>query len=344
MVYSALNGIRGVAALVVFLHHSEPLVGDVVPWGYVAVDLFFMLSGFVIAHAYDDRLANGLGAGRFLKLRLFRFYPLYFLGLVLGMAAFFARDLAILAGWADGATEGLDYLTSAFVLGLVFMPMVAGRDMFPLNAPAWSLFFELAINVVYAAGLFRASDRVLAAVSLAGLLALFWVLPAPTGLFDAPDYLLRGTARTLFAFPLGVLIYRHHRKIPRMPSWVAAVPCLPLFAPGLHDSSAFLFVSVAIVFPVGLALASRIEGSWRGAEWLGLISYPLYAIHWPLQQPVFAARHLIPGPVLAAGLLVFLLVACPLLASRYDVPARAWLTRVFSRRRQQHRRLSWDRF
>jgi peptidoglycan/LPS O-acetylase OafA/YrhL len=85
-VYHALNGVRGIAALAVLLHHARTLIGDVSVSGYMAVDLFFLLSGFVVAHAYEERLKGGLTAWKFIKLRLLRFYPLYLVGILLGGA------------------------------------------------------------------------------------------------------------------------------------------------------------------------------------------------------------------------------------------------------------------
>src|ERR1700761_6004380 len=79
--YPALDGLRGVAAIAVMLHHFRPLTA---PWlfahGYLAVDLFFLLSGFVIAHAYDARFRKGLGVPAFLVIRLIRLWPMIAFG------------------------------------------------------------------------------------------------------------------------------------------------------------------------------------------------------------------------------------------------------------------------
>src|SRR5215210_2241655 len=92
-VYHSLNGLRGLAALIVVLFHAAALIGtQLAPGGYLAVDLFFILSGFVIAHAYDHRFAEGLGPLAFIRYRIIRFYPLYLLGLAIG-ASWLALEL-----------------------------------------------------------------------------------------------------------------------------------------------------------------------------------------------------------------------------------------------------------
>jgi peptidoglycan/LPS O-acetylase OafA/YrhL len=92
--FPAMDGIRGIAAILValfhfratFLHYDNNVIGD----GYLAVDLFFVLSGFVLAHAYEHRFARGMTTFEFMRARVIRLYPLYFVGLAIASMAMFA--------------------------------------------------------------------------------------------------------------------------------------------------------------------------------------------------------------------------------------------------------------
>ena len=150
--YQLLDGLRGVAALVVILFHfgegfATSSVDQMMNHGYLAVDFFFVLSGFVIGYAYDGRWANHrMTSGRFMLRRIIRLQPMVVLGAVLGLAAY------IIGGcqrW-DGAAVSAWPMAVAFILAILVLPVFPGTDadvrgnneMFPLNGPEWSLFFE----------------------------------------------------------------------------------------------------------------------------------------------------------------------------------------------------------
>ena len=121
-IYHSLNGLRGLAAIIVVLFHAEAFFGrQIAPGGYLAVDLFFVLSGFVIAHAYDHKFAQGLPAFTFIRHRLIRFYPLYLLGLLIG-AGWLTLELAV----SPPAALTGQQLLIAFSLGLLFLPSPFG--------------------------------------------------------------------------------------------------------------------------------------------------------------------------------------------------------------------------
>ena len=85
--FTGLDGLRGLAALAVFgAHVPDPLLRDALPGCDLAVDLFFALSGFVLAHAYFERLRKGMGVGTFFKRRVIRLYPLYALGTIISLS------------------------------------------------------------------------------------------------------------------------------------------------------------------------------------------------------------------------------------------------------------------
>jgi peptidoglycan/LPS O-acetylase OafA/YrhL len=334
-IYHSLNGLRGLAAIIVVLFHAEAFFGrQIAPGGYLAVDLFFVLSGFVIAHAYDHKFARGLGAFTFIRHRLIRFYPLYLLGLVIG-GAWLALELVV----SPPAALTGQQLLIAFSLGLLFLPSPFGlhADFYPLNVPAWSLFYELVVNAAYAICHRRLSNPVLVGFTLvAGVLlsihTLLWG-------FDTP---VAGLARSFFSFPLGVLIYRFRDRIPVLPlspALLVIMLCAPMLIP-VPEPARHLYdlACILLLFPAGIALASRLDSPRLAPamERLGLISFPLYAIHHPVLQVGLGIKDYLPLPALAvgAGLILGLLVACNFIDRLYDGPVRRWLTRLFVPRRE----------
>jgi Acyltransferase family len=210
-VFSTLNGLRGLAALaVVTLHVPDHTFRELLPGSPLAVDLFFVLSGFVLAHSYTERLRDEMGAMEFMRIRIIRLYPLYILGTALVMAHF-----ALLAGFNYRAW--LHVIGSA-VFAVLFLPTPPGISPdwhpFPLNFPAWSLFFELVINYVFALLLPRLTNRLLAGVILIGLPMLI-----ATGLYFGdltPGWSFSnfwgGGGRVVYSFFAGVAAYRVWRR------------------------------------------------------------------------------------------------------------------------------------
>lgn len=130
--YFTLDAMRGVAAIMVVLYHAGPVTTVIAPAGYIAVDFFFALSGFVIAATYEARLRNGLTPLRFIRIRLTRLYPLYLVGLLLGLTK-------ALGAWLVAAPHALTgaQILSATVFGLAILPTLPPLDdLFPLNGPA----------------------------------------------------------------------------------------------------------------------------------------------------------------------------------------------------------------
>lgn len=171
--FATLDGLRGLAALLVVYHHQHLAgINGAPPAAYLAVDLFFLMSGFVIAHAYEERLQSGLAPLAFMRLRLFRLYPLYLLGSAIGLAVAVAF-WRLSAFHPATAPELLAVLAKGLVMAPVFSadPTVMA---FPLNGPAWSLFFEAAINLVYAVIGVRLSNRALIAMCVATGAMLVW--------------------------------------------------------------------------------------------------------------------------------------------------------------------------
>lgn len=341
--YVVLDAIRGVAAFMVVLLHSSRLAGGQwAPHGYLAVDLFFVLSGFVIAHAYDSRMRQGMPARAFMILRLIRFMPLYWLGLAFGVLH---QLLLIVTHNAHALSWSA--LTLGTGMGALFLPapmIQPNGNLFPFNVPSWSLFFELAVNLLYGLLFIRLSNKVLVSVVLlsgCGLVAFcFWHGNADIGATDMT--IVGGAVRTLFSFPLGILLYRR-------PFWRVGLPwpILLLIVMGLmivpvpqgyiplYDA---LFILVASPLLVAAGAASKVEGKGRKiASFVGILSFPIYAVHRPLID--LATPVLERLPVASAGRMVLflagLIIFAALLDRLYDRPARQWVARRRKRRAER---------
>ncbi|HEX4298624.1 MAG TPA: acyltransferase [Devosia sp.] len=332
--FVALAGLRGVAALVVLQWHAQRVIfGPVLPGGYLAVDFFFLLSGWVLAHAYDRRLADGLTVRQFMRLRLIRLYPVYLLAV-----------LMMLAGWALGGRLSLP----GPLLALLFLPDLLAPGLDWVVAPAWSLAAELAANIPFAACHKGLTTRVLAATALLSAAALAWWALTAGGLDLGylPSTRLGMFARVFYSFPLGVLLYRHRARLagwaPRWSAWPAcgllllilAIPAPPPLR-GLAD-----LATVLVLLPLALLFAANAAAgpaTIRLMGALGAVSYPLYLIHMPLLLGADALDQVLTGQSIidlppAGGLaLILAIIGLAWLVDRfYDQPIRRWLSTVGS--------------
>ena len=221
--FVTLDGLRGVAAFAVMMFHTNPFIGRQVPEAFLAVDFFFALSGFVIAHAYTERLRTGMSPRSFLVLRLVRLYPLYILGTAIGIL------ILPLTSQADGVSQ----LAIEIAAAVLFLPSPVTELLYPFNFPAWSLFHELLIN-----GAFAALNNLLSRVVLCGIAAISAVILAGyaiwLGSLDTSNSWVHfegGFVRVSFSFFAGVLVYRIWQKRPA-PLNLPAAPfgCDPAFA------------------------------------------------------------------------------------------------------------------
>lgn len=322
--FETLDGLRGVAALAAFGHHVQLLrhKPGVFEHGFLAVDFFFLLSGFVMGAAYEARGMPTLVP--FLRVRLLRLYPLMVMGALLGLAV-----------WS---TRGAEYsVWVALAAQLAFVPFVINPlDAFPLNGVQWSLLFELFANALHAALGAWLTTRRLCWLVAAFFVWLSWsVLQWRTiGLGFSAASFAPGLARAGFSYFAGLLIWRLHAagRLPVVsisPILVASVLFAALAAPAKTGLADLLWI--AVLFPAILIAGanSTVRGlSAACATWLGEISYPLYAIHvpalalaaWLVQWPMSSvARAAIWGAFVAS------LPAIAWLLGRYvDEPLRAW--------------------
>jgi peptidoglycan/LPS O-acetylase OafA/YrhL len=338
---ASLDALRGVAALAVVLFHvCIPLGVIVAPNGYLAVDFFFLLSGYVLAHAYEAQLrAGSLGPASFIRIRLARLYPLALLGVLMGVGVGVVMYAPMLHG--AGAMEFAGTASAnLLVLPLGKLSYAHDHPLFAFNAPVWSLFWELAVNAVYAAIVSHLGLKALGTlIGLAGL-ALVAIAAAHGSLQAGAEAASfgAGAARVGYSFFCGVAL-NHLVNRPRVtnqhasPMLAAGVLGLVLLAPMPIGSRIFDPVAVVLVFPGVLVLALRGEPTgWarRAALFVGDLSYPLYVTHFPIMQlflhftggakPAGATLALVIATELAtiAAVSVLALVL-------YDRPIRSWL-------------------
>lgn len=342
--YLALDGLRGVAALLVVWYHifeafaSSPL-DQVVNHGYLAVDFFFLLSGFVVAHAYDSQWGV-MRLKDFFTRRLIRLHPMLLFGAVLGAVMFYSQS---------NPTQPLHLVPFGTLLlvmlaNMLLLPASPNLDIrgyteiFPLNGPTWSLFFEYLANILYALILRRLSTYWLAlvvglsAIALAyeGLVHAEWAYLG-AGWSFADEGFWGGMARVVFSFSAGMLLRRTFR--PRALKYGftlgAIILTILLLMPRIGGSEAmwqnalYELISVCLIFPCILYTAAcsqsqslRINRLWR---WLGDLSYPLYIIHYPFiylyiswvrteglsfEQSLLGALSLFVGCIVLAQLLI----------------------------------------
>ncbi|TJV50062.1 MAG: acyltransferase [Mesorhizobium sp.] len=352
-VYLNLDAIRGVAAISVMLYHFSPFLADgkVLPSSYLAVDLFFLLSGFVIAHAYDRKIENGMGFGTFLAIRLIRLYPLYLAGTLLGFFYLLVKNRLIPTEYMPLSEIGMQLTT-----GMFFIPLVgeAYHTIFPLNPASWSLFFELIVNIAYVAVFFLLSRRVLTA--LVGVsLVLLVIASVFAGTLDfgmTGKTIFSGLSRVSFSFFLGVLLcrsmarYQGNLGFMRRGWWVEAAILLTLavfaVAPAGGARVAYDLASIVIVFPLMVVTgavaptAPRLAGFYG---WLGRISYPIYIIHTPMLMIIAGAGKAVSvdpfahHPWFGILMAVAVIVIADIATRIYDEPLRRFLQRQMQRRR-----------
>ncbi len=301
-----LDGLRGVAALIVVVYHLfECFDLSPIPRGYLAVDFFFVLSGFVIGYSYDDRWPRGLSAATFFRRRLIRLHPLVIAGAVIGAVCFIAQGGT---RW-DGSSVSWTMIALATVANLLMIPLwpsaaadVRGNgEMFPLNGPNWSLFFEYIGNILYAILLRRMPTLWLALIAAAAGAGIVFIAITDgylgVGWTMANGGLWQGTLRMLFSYVAGMLIARCHPKVnmSRQPLTcmatlltVSVLPLtfgeMPVWASGLYDAVCVMAVFPALVI-IGASSTSRQS---KPLKLLGELSYPLYAVHYPLMYLFYA--------------------------------------------------------
>lgn len=371
--YALLDGLRGVAAILVLFYHifegfsfAEITNGDgdgiirTLNHGHIAVDFFFILSGFVLSYAYDDRWKK-MNTWQFFKRRLIRLHPMLIMGAVIGTIAF---AFVGFEKW-DGATTPTGWIMIALLLTMFMIPAVPGvpyevrgnGEMFPLNGPAWSLFFEYIGNIIYALAIRRLSTKILTILTIVlGCIHAWFFIGNVSGYdmvgvgwtIDSANF-WGGLIRMLFPFTMGMLIARTFkpRKV-KGAFWICSIALVALFAvpyiPSAGEislNSLYEVICIAFVFPFIVWLgACGIcgEKTAKASKLLGEISYPLYIVHYPIMYIFYAwliekKYYNLHDSWEAVLLVVFSSILLAFLCLKlYDEPVRRWLSRKFIKR------------
>ena len=364
--YELLDGLRGVAALLVVLYHifegyafaGGTGVISTFNHGLLAVDFFFILSGFVISYAYDDRW-NKMTLGDFFKRRLIRLHPMIIIGAIIGVVAF------LIGGrqqW-NGAVTPFSGVMVAMLLTMFMIPAVPGAgyevrgngEMFPLNGSMWSLFFEYIGNILYALIIRRLSTKLLAALAVIlgaihawifvndlsgyGMMGVGWTM-------DTINF-WGGLVRMLFPFTIGMLLARTFkpRKI-KGAFWLCSAILIILFTRpfiGIQSSinlnCLYEVICVIFILPVvvwlGACGSAETKFTSRISDFLGKLSYPLYLVHYPVMYLFYAwlirnQRYTFCETIGVTALAILTSITLAYLSLKlYDEPVRRWLAKKF---------------
>jgi peptidoglycan/LPS O-acetylase OafA/YrhL len=336
--FAALDGLRGLAAIVVVVHHMTlPYNLKLFPNGHLAVDFFFALSGFVVAFAYQDKLINSrLSVWEFCKIRIIRLHPLIVAGLIIG---------GFVYSYHFGfSLELVKRVTLAFTLGLLIIPnAVLATPEYPtsspLNPPAWSLFVEYTANILFAVFCRHLTISVLIMFVMMGA-ALDITAIVKFGTLDIGykyyDWWW-GIARVVFPFFSGVLMFKlwsvEKLKVPRLSLGILSIILVVMFMMNFGP----LFEAMAALIIIPLCVSSGIYAEagrlTQSSLWAGRMSYPIYILHSAFTRLFLTVIHHLGFNGAKMGLMCIVefltIVAISWIAMTfYDEPFRAWISSI----------------
>ena len=368
--YVILDGLRGVAAMLVVAYHLFETYYHGAPnqpinHGYLAVDFFFVLSGFVIGYAYDDRW-DRMSTWAFFKRRLIRLHPMVIFGTLFGALLFYFGSCADFP-LINKTPWWMVLLVMFWCFTMIPLPNTMDirgwAETNPLNGPAWSLQWEYIANILYALVIRRLSK-----VALGICVAIFAVLTVilclnidVTGFLEArnwasytvvggwsttPDQLQVGLTRLLYPFFCGLLISRMGKLIKvKTGFWwcslmIIVLLCMPWMGLGTEGDSRWTngfyeAFCILVCFPliVAMGAGSSVKGGKSEAinKFLGEISYPIYITHYPLiyMQMSWVDSHKDAplGTHIFVSVCIFILAILVAYGAYrlYDLPVREWL-------------------
>lgn len=344
--FHILDGLRGVAALAVVVFHFMEWVYqpsmNFISHGFLAVDFFFCLSGFVIGYAYDDRIAT-MGFRKFFTSRIIRLHPLVVAGSVLGLLAFLFDPFG---GHPELYSIGKIFTTFICSILLIPLPIIEDRgfNLFSFNAPAWSLFWEYIASIIYGSVLYRISRNYLLLLTILSGFAIFFVAYRSGNLlggWSGPTF-WDGSVRISYSFLAGLLIYRSKLIIKNKVGFGGIA--ILLFLAFIMPSSNWNWITEPLVvifyFPLLIALgagAVLTPGLEKICIFSGKISYPLYMTHYAALW-MFGNYYLSHKPdtiqlafITIAGLILLMAFAY-LVMMIYDIPVRKYLSDKWTKR------------
>ena len=286
-----LDGLRGLAAIAVVMYHADSAGRRtaVFSHGYLAVDFFFMLSGFIIAYNYQGRLDTAWSSKDFFKVRLIRLYPLYFLGLVTGAAGLLLKNHIAHTGTSPRSLVGV------LALGALLLPIPqflrgGTHGAFPLDFPAWSLFAEAVANIFHAFFFrHRSTLAIMGWFMISVFFTVFFTIRYH-GLsfgFNSSEILL-AIPRVLMSYTAGMMIHRlwvAKRMSLAMPGWIVCLLlmltllCRPLGSwNALYDLFMVILVFPALLF-AGTSARVAVNSPLRHLyKYGGKTSYAIYVM------------------------------------------------------------------
>lgn len=357
--YDILDGLRGVAAIMVVIFHffeayATSHFNQIINHGYLAVDFFYVLSGFVIGYAYDDRW-HKMTLGEFFKRRLIRLHPLVVLGMIIGAICFYF-----------GASNFFPMISATpvwkmllvMLIGFTLIPLPTSLDirgwqeMHPLDGPGWSLFFEYIANILYALFVRKFSNKILSVfVFLSGCFLIHMALTNPNGDVIGgwsltKEQLHIGFARFMYPFFAGLLLSRLAKPAYiKNAFWLCTLMVITILSipriggsenvwmNGLYDS-----LSIILLFPliVYIGASGNLNGKYTSkiCLFLGNISFPLYITHYPIIYIFTAWRVDNKIPLQESWyyllLIMFVTISLAYISLKfYDIPVRKWLSKRF---------------
>ena len=341
--YPILDGLRGTAAILVVIFHLFEAYYPVpanhpMHHGYMAVDFFYLLSGFVVGYAYDDRWSK-MSIRDFFKIRLIRLHPLVILGVLIGAIGF----------WLDPYTNGSQHVSLLKLAGVMLIsftllpaPDIRGwGETHPLDGPCWSLLQEYVANVLYAVFGHKMSKIILWVIVCISGIVLAIVAhrhgDVATGWGYANIWI--AVVRMMFPFFAGLLLFRTGKliRIPFAYVLCSLVLIILFMLPTFKYNGLYEAACIIIAFPLVVAAGAGglVKGRWaKVCKFSGEISYPIYILHYPfiyiytawVYQEKPSPQYIFP---VACGLLVFFILLAYAALKLYDEPIRAWLKKKF---------------
>ena len=354
--YEILDALRGVAAIMVvifhvFETHNTSRFDQIMNHGYLAVDFFFLLSGFVIGYAYDDRWGK-MSLKQFFTRRLIRLHPMIIMGMIVGAGLYYFQVSDL---WPIIGQTPVWKMLLVMFFGFTLLPLTPSMEirgwaeMHPLDGPAWSLFYEYIGNILYAVFVRKFSNVALSIlVFVTGIALIHFLVTGPNGDVIGgwsltPTQVHIGFLRLLFPFFGGLLLSRITKptQINQAFLWCSLLVILSLSIPRIGDDTTvwmngiYESIIIIVVFPaiVYMGASGTLEGKTAKGlgKFLGDISYPIYITHYPIIYTYTAwvkDNKVSLSEAWPYGLLVIIssISLAYICLKFYDIPVRKWLT------------------